>query len=257
MKTVWITGASSGIGEALVYAYANKGWQIIISSRNLQTLEKVKTASKSPDNIKILTFDLADTQSLPAMAAEAWQLFGGINILINAGGISQRSLMLETENHVEHQIMNVNFWGTATLTKAVLPLMIKNNGGHVVAISSLVGKFGTRRRSLYSASKHALHGYFDSARAEIDHPNIFITIVCPGYIKTNISINAVTSNGSPQGTMDKTQENGMPASECAIKIIQAVEAKKEEVIMGGREKYGVYIKRFFPGLFRTIIKGRN
>ncbi len=254
MKTVWITGASSGIGESLVYAYADKGWQIIISSRNEDELNRVKTASKSPESIKILLIDLADTSTLSSKTHEAWAIFGQIDLLINCGGISQRSLMLETESHVEQQIMNINFWGTVGISKAILPLMIKNNGGQIVIISSLVGKFGTRLRSAYAASKHALHGYFDSVRAELTNPNLHISIVCPGFIKTNISLNALTASGEAQRKMDSAQENGMLPAVCAAKIIRAIELKEQEVLIGGKEKYGVLIKRFFPALFSKIMR---
>lgn len=245
-KVVWITGASSGIGEALVYAYSEMGTKLIISSRNRDELFRVKNGCKNKINVHVLSLDLEQTDTLPDKAAEAIRIFGKIDLLINSGGISQRSLALETSHATEQRIMNVNFWGTVALSKAVLPVMIANGGGHIVCISSLTGKFGTRLRSAYAASKHALHGYFDSLRSEIYEHNIHITIACPGFIKTSVSINALTADGSPQGTMDAAQENGMLPEECAKLIVKAVKLHKEEVYIGGKEVKGIWLKRFFP-----------
>jgi len=253
-KIVWITGASSGIGEALVYAYNAAGAKLIISSRNRDELFRVKANCKDQINVHVLSLDLADTASLPSKAEAAIRIFGKIDILINSGGISQRSLALETDLMTEQRLMNVNFWGTVVLSKAILPQLLAQGSGSIVCISSLVGKFGTRFRSAYSASKHALHGYFDSLRIEIDNPNIQILLACPGFIRTNVTINAVTADGSPQGTMDDAQENGMSPAVCAAAIIKAIAAKKEEVYIGGKETKGVLLKRFFPKLFGKIIR---
>lgn len=253
-KVVWITGASSGIGEALVYEYNKLGALLIISARNREELFRVKANCKNQIYVHVLSFDLADTETLNEKATNATRIFGRIDILINSGGISQRSLALATDLTTEQRLMNVNFWGTVILSKAVLPNMLANGSGSIICVSSLVGKFGTRFRSAYSASKHALHGYFDSLRVEIDHPNIHIMLACPGFIKTNVTINALTANGLAQGTMDHAQENGMTAADFAKKLIKAIKAKKEEVYIGGKETNGVLLKRFFPKLFSKIIR---
>jgi dehydrogenase/reductase SDR family protein 7B len=253
-KVVWITGASSGIGEALVYAYNKLGAKLIISSRNRDELFRVKANCKDQINVHVLSLDLADGGSLPGKANDAIRIYGYIDILINSGGISQRSLALATDDSTEKRLMDVNFWGTVILSKAILPQMLAKNAGTIVCVSSLVGKFGTKLRSAYSASKHALHGYFDSLRIEIDNPNIHILLACPGFIKTNVTINALTANGNPQGTMDDAQANGMEPIVCANEIIKAIDAKKEEVYIGGKETKGVLIKRFFPKLFAKMIK---
>lgn len=253
-KVVWITGASSGIGEALVYAYDKMGAKLILSARNRDELYRVKTACKSPVNIHVLPLDLENTASLESKAEEAIRIYGHIDLLINSAGISQRSLALDTKLQTEQQLMNVNFWGTVILSKAVIQNMITHGGGKIVCISSLVGKFGTRLRSAYAASKHALQGYFDSLRAEVFDKNIQITIICPGFIKTKVSINALTADGSPQGTMDSGQENGMLPAECARQIIQAVLQNKEEVYIGGKETKGIWFKRFFPLRFSKYMR---
>lgn len=253
-KIVWITGASSGIGEALCYQLNKMGARLIISSRNREALYHVKNNCKiNPLDVHVLPLDLENTDSLKDVTNEAIKIFNKIDIVIHSGGISQRSLALETELSVAQRLMNVNFWGTVALTQHLLPSMLSKKTGHIVIISSLVGKFGTKFRSAYSASKHALHGYFDSLRSEI-YPAIKITIVCPGFIKTNVTINALTADGSKQNSMDEAQANGMPAEECASQIIKAILTGKEEVYIGGKEKYGVLLKRFLPGLFSKIVK---
>jgi len=253
-KIVWITGASSGIGEALVYEYFKAGNKLIISARNRDELFRVKANCQNSFSVHVLPFDLSDPETLPGKAEDALKIFGKIDLLINSGGVSQRGLALKTAIDTERKIMDTNFWGTVLLSKAVLPSMIENGGGQIVVVSSLVGKFGTKLRSAYSASKHALHGYFDSLRSEIFGQNIDITIVCPGFIKTNVSVNALTATGQHQGTMDDAQANGMPADVCAREIVKAVAAKKEEVYIGGKETKAIWLKRFFPGYFSKKIR---
>ncbi len=253
-KIVWITGASSGIGEALVYALNASGAKLIISSRNRDELFRVKQQCKNQIDVHVLSLDLEDSENLPKKAEEALKIYGKIDMLINSGGISQRALALETDLITEQRLMNINFWGTVILSKAVLPQMLKQNSGAIICVSSLVGKFGTRYRSAYSASKHALHGYFDSLRIEISNPKIQILLACPGFIKTNVTINALIADGSAQGTMDDAQQNGMPAEECAKQIIKAIKQKKDEVYIGGKEVKGVLLKRFFPKYFANLIK---
>eukprot|EP01132_Coremiostelium_polycephalum_P013112 gene13112-15997_t len=253
-KVVWITGASSGIGEALVYAYDQAGAKLILSSRNRDELYRVKSNCKNPVHVHVLPVDLEATESLEQKAMDALRIFGRIDLLINSGGISQRGLALETAHETEARLMKINFWGTVVLSKAILPSMIEKSSGQIVCISSLVGKFGTPLRSAYAASKHALHGYFDSLRAEIYDKNVFITLVCPGFIKTQVSINALTSTGQAQGTMDQAQENGMSAPHCAQEIVKAIAAKKEEVYIGGKEVKGVLFKRLFPLRFSKYLR---
>ncbi len=253
-KVVWITGASSGIGEALAYKLNEMGAKLILSSRNRASLYVVKSKCKiNPLDIHVLPLDLENTNSLKEVTASAIKIFNRIDIIIHSGGVSQRSLALETNLEVAQRIMNINFWGTVALTQRILPTMLFNNSGHIVIISSLVGKFGTKFRSAYSASKHALHGYFDSLRTEID-PKIKICIICPGFIKTNVTLNALTADGTKQNSMDDAQANGMPADQCALEIIKAIQSEKEEVYIGGKEKYPVLLKRFFPGLFSKIVR---
>lgn len=253
-KIVWITGASSGIGEALVYEYNHAGALLIISSRNRDELFRVKGNCINQINVHVLPLDLEQTDTLAQKAKDALRIFGKIDVLINCGGISQRALALDTDLSVSQKIMNINFWGTVALSKAVLPQMIANGSGQIVVISSLVGKFGTKLRSAYAASKHALHGYFDSLRAEIENPGVKILVACPGFVKTKVTLNALTGQGQAQQKMDEGVGHGMPAADCAKSIIKAIQQQKEEVYIGGREVKGVLFKRFFPAWFSRYIK---
>lgn len=259
-SVVWITGASSGIGEALAHACATKGATLILSARRETELVRVKQdcmrLSGAPENrIHILTLDLANAGEMTAKVEAALQLAGGVDVMIHNGGISQRSLAKDTLLEVDRRVMEIDYFGTVALTKALLPTMLQRKKGRFVVISSLVGMFGTPMRSGYSAAKHALHGFFDSLRAELWQDNIKVTMVCPGFIKTNVSVNAVTGDGSAQGIMDDAQANGMSAEDCARRILRAIEADKLELYVGGgREILGVYLKRYVPALFERIVR---
>ena len=258
-KTVWITGASSGIGEALVHAFAQQGANIILSSRRQHELERVKQEcmrrTTAPDErFFILPLDLADSASLPSKTSQVLAWKGSVDVMVHNGGVSQRSLAKDTTLEVDRRIMEVDYFGTVALTKALLPSFLERKAGHFVVVSSLVGMFGTPMRSSYSAAKHALHGFFDSLRAEMYDDGLLVTIICPGFIKTQVSVNALTGDGSAQRLMDDAQANGMDADICAHRIVEAVAAKKLEVYIGGRETLGVYLKRFMPTVFASILR---
>lgn len=255
-KVIWLTGASSGIGEALAYALSAEGARLILSARRKEELERVKgncQASAQP-YISILPLDLAQEGTLKLSTSAAVQLFGHIDILINNGGISQRSLVVNTNMDVHRRIMEVNYFGAVALTQYLLPHFISRKSGHFVNISSVTGKFGTPYRSGYAASKHALHGFFDAVRAEHFKDNIRVTMICPGFVHTPITLAALTGDGTPLQKMDEGQYKGMPVNRCADKIVNAIAREREEVYIGGREVIPVYIKRFFPALFSRIIR---
>jgi len=252
-QTAWVTGASSGIGEQLVYALSKQGAKVIVSSRKQADLEKVKANCAFPENIFVLPFDLADEAGIEAVFSKAITFSGRIDLLFNNGGISQRSHITETQMEVYHKLMNVNYFGTVALTKSVLPTMIKQKSGKIIVISSLMGKFSSPLRSGYAAAKHALHGFFDSLRLEMHTNNVSVLIVCPGFIKTNISVNSVTADGSKHNEMDDAQDQGMSASECAERILKAVQKGQHEVYLGGKERFAIYLKRFFPKILHKIL----
>ena len=254
-KVVWITGASSGIGKALALALANLDAKLILSSRKIADLELVKQACKLPSKVAVLPIDLEDYSNLEQCAKQAMSFFGSVDILVNNGGISQRSFAKETIIAVDKRIMTINYLGTVALTKAILPYFIEKNSGQIVTTTSIVGKIGTPLRSSYAASKHALHGFFDSLRAEIFKNNITITLVCPGFVKTNVSLNALTGDGTPQQKMDTATNNGIAPERFAKLMIKAIKNKKEEVYIAGfKEKLGVFVKRMYPKLLSKMIR---
>jgi len=248
-KTVWITGASSGIGEALVYEFVKEGAFVIASARRKEELIRVKNnCGEDKTRVRVLPLDLTDMEGIGAAVAQVER----VDMLINNGGISQRSLAHETPIEVDRKIFEVNYFGQVALTKAVLPLMIKQGGGQIVAVSSITGKFGFPLRSAYAASKHAIHGFFETLGFELADKNIHVTLINPGRIRTNISLHALQKDGSPQQTMDKGLDEGMPTEECAQRMLKAIYKKKKEVNIGGKEIMMVYFKRYLPFLFRKI-----
>ena len=253
-QVVWITGASSGIGEALAAAFAREGARLILSSRRTEELQRVAAdCGGGSDRVRVLPLDLADTDTLPAKAREAEDQFGRVDILVNNGGISQRSPAKDTDLSVDRRIMEINFFSAVTLTRAVLPAMLARQAGRIVVIGSVVGKFATPRRSGYAASKHALQGWFDALRAELRGSGVGVTMVCPGLIRTNISRNALRADGSLYDRMDKAQENGMSAERCARAVLRATAAGRREIYPGGPETWAVLLNRLFPGLFARLI----
>ncbi len=256
-KWVWITGASSGLGEAMAIEFARQGARLVLSSRRKEELERVKEQCTGSPEVLVEAMDVLAHDDMPDKVQKVLEQTGHVDILINSAGISQRSLVKDTDLEVDARIMDINFLGTVAISKALLPHFIERNNGQFVAISSVTGKLGTPLRSSYAASKHALHGFFDSLRAEMHYTGIDVTLICPGYIKTNISINAVTGDGSPQNKMDEKQARGMLPDTFARKAVRGIARRKREMYIGGTEIMGIYIKRFFPGLLAKIITRVN
>ncbi|MCL4114034.1 UNVERIFIED_CONTAM: hypothetical protein GTU68_062129 [Idotea baltica] len=252
-KTIWITGASSGIGEALTYALDKKDCKIIISARRLSELERVKSNCRNKDNIAILEMDIAAIKTTKTKTIEALKIFGKIDILINNAGISQRSLIIDTDVAVYEKLIDVNYLGTIALTKAILPFFIENGSGHFVTVTSLMGKFGSPYRSGYCGAKHALHGFFDVLRMEHEKDEISVTLICPGFVNTDVAKNALTGDGNMQEKNDTATANGLPVAVFAIKMISAIEKKKFESYIGRKEKLAVYLKRFFPKILHRVV----
>lgn len=253
-KVVWITGASSGIGEHLAYALAEQGAKLILSSRNEKELQRVKNNGQKDADILIIPLDVTDFAAIPAAVETAVQHFGKIDILINNAGISQRALVKDTQLEVDQKIMAINYMGKVAMTKAILPLMLRQGYGQIVVISSVMGKVGVPYRSAYAASKHALHGFFDSLRAEVAKDNIDITIILPGYVRTNVTINALKGDGSKNNVMAPETAKGMDPDVFAQRALKAIAHKREEVMIGDKEIYTVYVKRFFPGFLSYMTK---
>lgn len=252
-KWVWITGASSGLGKAMAMAFSEENANLILSARNETKLAEVLELCSGSGEKHVLPLDLMTTESFPGKIKKALSFGDQIDILINNGGISQRALAADTLPDVSRRLFEVNFFGTIELTRQLLPSMIERQSGHIVAISSIVGKFGSPLRSTYSASKHALHGYFDSLRFEVQNQGIDVTLVCPGFIQTDVSKNALTADGRPQNTMDEKTAGGLTTDVFASRLLKAIRRKKKEVNIGKFEILAVYLKRYFPGLLRKVI----
>ncbi len=252
-KTVWITGASSGIGEALAYLLGQKNCNLILSSRKESSLQAVKEKCKYPDKVFILPLELGAYDSFEQKTKVAVSAFGSIDLLINNAGISQRSLIINTDFSVYRKLIDIDYLGTVALTKALLPHFIDRKNGHFVTVSSLMGKFGSPYRSGYCGAKHALHGFFDVLRMEHAKDGILVTIICPGFVQTNVAKNALTADGSIQDKDDVATKNGIPVSLFAKKMVKAIEKEKYEAYIAGRELIGIYLKRFFPRLLHKVV----
>lgn len=253
-KTAWVIGASSGIGAEICKQLAQKGAIVILSARNESNLTSVKSSLMNPEKHIIFPLDLEHTEDIVLRTAALILEVGEVHFLFNNGGLSQRATAYETEMAIDRKIMEINYFGNIAIAKAILPYMRKQNGGNIIVISSIAGKFGFFLRSAYSASKHALHGFYESLRLEEEINNIQINIICPGKINTDISKNALTQSGEKHGKMDHNQASGMPVEGCVQKILSAVVKNKYESIIGGREIKAVILKRFLPKLFYRIIK---
>lgn len=254
-KTCWITGAGSGIGEALAHQFAAKGANLILSGRNVNRLEMVKNKIEHHQTrVQIVPIDLTKTENLPALISEVKQQNNSIDYLINNAGVTQRALACETSEAVLRRLMEVNFFGTVALTKAVANIMLQQQSGHITIISSLAGKFGFPLRSGYSAAKHALQGYFETLRAEVAGKNINVLIVSPGRIQTAISQNALLKDGTAHQQSDPGQAKGMSVDICAKKIIKAIQKNQKDVVIGGSEVLMFYIRKWCPPLFFWLVR---
>jgi len=253
-RRVWITGASSGIGEALALTFHEAGSKLILSARREDELKRVQTLCCGEPGTRILPMDVTDGKELPGKTQLALGMFEGIDVLVLNAGITQRSITRETDESVYRRLMEVNFFAPEAMARAVLPSMLAQKSGHMVVISSIAGKFGVPLRSGYSASKFALHGFFEALRAEEEHNGIQVTMVCPGYIRTEISLSALRGDGRKHDKMDSELARGMPVEECARQILRGVARKKKEIVVAApREKTLVYLKCFFPDLLARMI----
>lgn len=256
-KIVWITGASSGIGAELAKIYSHRGIKLILSSRNVRALERVKSECYYPENIKILPIDLNDFYAAPDLVKKAYNIFGRIDILINNAGVSQRSLIVDTQFDVLKKLIEINYLGTVALSRALLPFFLKQGFGHYVVVSSVMGKYGSPFRSGYSAAKHALHGFFDVMRMEHQKDNINVTIICPGFVRTPIAMNSLKGDGSVLGVDDLATRKGLKVEDFARKMVRSVDQKKWEVQFGKKELLGVYLKRLSNKLLHNAVIRSN
>ncbi len=254
-KTAWITGASSGIGEALALQLFNGGATVILSARNMNKLIdlKKKLDDKEQGRCFVIPCDVTRKYEIEDAVEKIKQLAPRVDLLINNAGVSQRSYALDTDIQVDRDLFEVNFFGSVMVTKAILPWMISKGGGHIIVLSSMAGKYGFRMRSAYAASKHALHGFYETLRAELHDKNIKVTLICPGRVNTDISVNSLTGDGKKYGIMDAGQANGVPVDKCARIIVRAIQCNRKEVFIGFRERFLLIVKRICPALYYWIV----
>nr|CAG4645578.1 EOG090X07KM [Lynceus sp. MCZ IZ 141354] len=261
-KIVLLTGASSGLGEALAKALYQEGCRLILASRNTRALEKcrLKLLTLRRENVyppTILNLDLSKIHELPQKAQQALSIYGNIDILINNAGISYRGEIINTQIDVDMELMNVNYFGQVNLTKHILPSMIENNNGNIVMIGSVQGRIGIPFRSAYAASKHALQAFSDCLRAEVKSYGINVTVINPGYIRTNLSLNAVTGDGSRYGILDATTASGMDPDVAATKIIQAIKSNKKELLLCPLQpRVALHLRNCCPSSYHCLMAWR-
>jgi short-subunit dehydrogenase len=254
-KVVWITGASSGIGEALAYVFSGQDAKVVLSSNEENELDRVKKNCRgNADNLMVLPLDLTEFGTFKDKTLEVMKRFGHVDILINNGGISHRSRVIDTHIDVLKRVMDIDFTGHAALTQAVLPSMIERKSGHIVVTSSLAGLMSFPNRAAYCAAKHALQGFFISLRAEVWRDGIKVTLICPAGVRTRIGYTSLLGDGGQYGKTDKHIEAGMSPEYCAGRIIRAIVKGKEEARLGGfMQRFPVYIAQLFPSVYSWLI----
>jgi len=253
-KVVWITGASSGIGRSLALAFHAAGARLILSARRSQDLEDVRGACGSDPPIHIVPLDLAQLDHLAAHAAGVLQTCGHVDYMVHNAAVAMRDRVVDTSLAIDQHVMAVNYFGPVALTKALLPSMLRRRAGCFVVISSLSGKYGGPQLSSYAASKHALHGFFESLRAEVHGQGIRVTFIVPGFVRTPILLSAVTGGGGTYGKTLPAHEAGMDPAACAEQALRAIARGREEALIGGSEVFSVYLKRLFPTLLSRLVR---
>jgi dehydrogenase/reductase SDR family member 7 len=258
-QVIWVTGASAGIGEALALGFHREGAHVVLSGRREAELNRVKDLCvEGQGKILVLPFDVVDEAARSAAVDQVLKTFGHIDMLVNNAGVSQRANGKDTLLAVDRQIMELDYFSVIALTKLVLPSMLACKSGHLVATSSVSGKYGVRMRTAYCAAKHALHGFFDALRIEL-HPHIHVSLLVYGGVQTRVSYNALTGDGGVWGKLDNIVSSGTPVDECARLTLDGLAAKRHEIVVAeGASLLYLYLKRFWPSnLFKRQTQPRK
>jgi len=252
-KVVVITGASSGIGKALVYEYARLGFAVVLAARNANSLEEIQSdLTKSGHDALAIQTDVTIESDCEQLINDTLKKYERIDILINNAGISMRALFIDLDLDVVRRVMDVNFWGTVYCTKYALPHLIKAKGS-LVGVISIAGYLGLPARSAYSASKYAVRGFLDTLRVENLKNGLHVLVAAPGFTESNIRNTALTGDGLPQGESPRDEKKMMSSKEVAEKIAHAVKCRKSELILTFVEgKLSVFLKKFFPRLLDRL-----
>ena len=254
-KVVWITGASSGLGKALATECASKGAVLILSARRVEELEKVRLSLANPEQHISITVDITDENQVRHAYEEVLKAKGRIDWLINNAGLSQRALIAETTMQTERAIMEVDYFSQVFLTKTVLPTLLKQQSGRVIFISSVAGLLGVQYRVSFSVAKVAVLMGANSLRAEVADQGVGVSVVFPGFVKTNVSFNALNGEGKPQGHQDEVIENGLDADDFARQTVTALLSDEEFIVVSkAKEKLGVWVSRLSPKTLYKMIR---
>ncbi|MEB3753917.1 SDR family oxidoreductase [Acinetobacter sp. MD2(2019)] len=254
-QVVWITGASSGIGQALALVCAAQGAQVILSARREDELKNVLQSLAQPKRHDYVLMDVTNEAQVLAAHQTVLQKKGRIDWLINNAGVSQRALISETSMQTERKIMEVDYFGQVFLTKTVLPTLLAQGHGKIIFISSVAGLVGTQYRASYAAAKAAIHMWANSLRAEVADQGLAVSVIFPGFVHTNVSLNALNGAGNPQAQQDSAIEQGLDANSFAKRAISAVLAGQDYIVIGGmKEKLGVALSRVAPQLLYKMIR---
>ena len=254
-KVVWITGASSGLGKALARECALQGAQVVLTSRRYDELEAVRVGLFKPERHVSIAADITDEAQVRHAHEQVLACKGRIDWLINNAGLSQRALIQDTTMQTERAIMEVDYFSQVFITKTVLPSMLKQQSGRVVFVSSVAGLLGTQYRASYSAAKAAIHIWANSLRAEVAQAGIAVSVVFPGFVNTDVSLNALNGEGKPQGYHDAATENGLAADVFAERVVASLMANEEYIVVGGKKEHlGVLVSRLSPSLMYKMIR---
>jgi dehydrogenase/reductase SDR family member 7B len=254
-KTIWLTGASSGIGEALAIELSKIGGvRLVLSARREEQLQATRSRCADPARVFVLPMDVSDTGAAEENARRAAAFAGPIDVMVHNAGVGQRSLAKDTPLSADRRVMEINYFGVVALTKALLPSMRERRSGHFVVVSSVTGYVGTPFRTTYAASKHALHGFFEGLRAEVFGDGIAITMVCPGFVRTEIAAKALEAAGGGNPKDHQATEGGIEADVCARGIVRGMEREKREIYVGRFEIAGIYLRRYAPGLLAQALR---
>lgn len=253
-KTVWITGASSGIGKAMAVAYNGAGAHVVLSARREELLKELAAELPNPEKSTVVALDLSEPDQAQSWTQAALKGTGQIDLLVNNGGMGHMGSVQEMDFEVERQVMEVNLWGAVALTKAILPHMLERGSGQIWTIASILGFFGSPKLAAYAASKFAVVGYFESLQFELANTPIHVGILSPGFVNTNVTLSSLGPDGKPLGKNSVAQENGMLPERLAERFLKhTMRSKpKKHLIIGGYERFAVPFKRYLPNLFFLV-----